>query len=74
MAAGRPAITIIMHAKERIGTHVIHPTFRRENSSFRTHVSWDDIQNWVAEGHEVTIRPPNLKEHQEFLVEKEKYG
>lgn len=58
----RPRITVIMFCKDRISDHVIHPEFQREGASLRVFVSWDDIQNWIANGHQVTIRPPELKE------------
>jgi hypothetical protein len=63
----RPIITVIMFCKDRVNDHVIHPEFQREDQSVRVFVSWDDIQNWVANGYQVKIRPPELPEYNAWV-------
>lgn len=56
-------ITIVMHYTQRAREHIIDPSFAREGALARhQHVTWDTIQHWVAEGNEVTIRPPTDEE------------
>jgi hypothetical protein len=55
-------ITVVMHYTERAKEHIIDPAFRREGLFAKKSVTWDDIQYWVAEGNEVSIRPATAEE------------